>query len=80
MTSDTSEFKAILRRIETLETANRRLRRAGAAVLLIAIGLVAMGQVKPSRTVEAQESAPRRTQQSKRVPPLTAEEIANEFD
>jgi hypothetical protein len=42
--------------------------------------MLGMGQVRPSRTVEAQESAPRKTQERKRVPALTAEEIAHKFE
>ena len=55
MTSDTSELQAILRRIETLETANRRLRRVGVAVAVAVVVVLGMGQAKPSRSVEGQE-------------------------
>lgn len=55
MTSNASELQDIRRRIETLESANRRLRRAGLAIALVAVVVVAMGQAKPTRSVEAQE-------------------------
>ena len=80
MTSDTPELQAILRRIETLETANRRLRRTGLAIALVAVVVLGMAQVRPSRSVEAQESVSRKTQGGKTVPALTAEEIANKFE
>jgi hypothetical protein len=55
MPSDTHEMQAILHRIETLEKENRRLKRSGLAVVVLAAVVFGMAQTKPNRTVEAQE-------------------------
>jgi hypothetical protein len=80
MTKHTPELQAILRRVETLEIENKRLRRAGVAVLLVVIVAVATEQTTPNRTLQAQESAFQKNNQSKSVPALQAEEIANKFE
>jgi len=55
MAGDTSELQAILHKIETLETANRRLRRTVLAVALVAVVMLGLAQVRPSRSAEAGE-------------------------
>jgi hypothetical protein len=55
MAIDTPEMQAILQRIERLEADNRRLRRAMLGVALLAAVVLAMGQARPRRTVEADE-------------------------
>ena len=49
-----SDLEFLAARVETLERQNRLLKRAGLAALVTAASLIAMGQARPSRTVEAQ--------------------------
>jgi hypothetical protein len=58
MTSDAGELQSILRRIETLETESRRLRRAGRIVVVAGLGaIMLMVQGTPEgRTVGAEIS------------------------
>ena len=56
MRSDSQELHAILERIGKLEAQNRRLRRAGVAILVLVSAVIFMGQAAPSpRVVEAQK-------------------------
>lgn len=49
-----SELGALSNRLERLERDNRRLKRLGTAILLLASTLLLMGQGRPNRTVEAE--------------------------
>jgi hypothetical protein len=79
MATDTPEMQAILQRIERLEAENRRLKRTVLGVALLAAVVLAMGQARPSRTVEASEfvlkdgagSVRARLHMGKRGPSLT---------
>jgi hypothetical protein len=53
MATDTPEMQAIVQRIEKLEAENRRLKRAVLGVALLAAAVLAMGQARPSRILEA---------------------------
>ena len=43
----------MIERLEKLERQNRRMKQAGAAVLVLAAAVLLMGQASPNRTVEA---------------------------
>lgn len=47
------EFQSIVERLEKVEKQNRRMKRAGLAVLLGCVGILTMGRARPSHTVEA---------------------------
>ena len=51
------ELQDVLRRVETLEIENRRLKRAVLTLALLAAVVLAMGQARPNRSVEANEFA-----------------------
>ncbi len=53
MTSQERAIDAVLERVTKLEKQNRRLKRAGVAVLVGAVSLPFMGQASKSKTVEA---------------------------
>jgi hypothetical protein len=55
MTPEASDMQAVLERLEKLERQNRRLKRGGIIVVLLALGWVVMSQARRSRTIEAQE-------------------------
>lgn len=55
MTPQTPDWPAVLARLDKLERQNRRLKQAGAVVLVLAAALLLMGQASPNRTVEANE-------------------------
>ena len=55
MTAQASELTAVVARLEKVERQNRRLRRAGIAVLVLAAAGLLMGQATPkARIVEAE--------------------------
>ncbi len=45
----------LTRRVEHLERENRRLKQFGIAALVLIAAVVAMGQARPARTIEAEE-------------------------
>jgi hypothetical protein len=49
-----SGLEVLAARVERLEKQNRLLKRGGLAALVATASLIAMGQARPSRTVEAQ--------------------------
>ena len=51
----TPDLQAIVERLEGLERENRRLKRAGLAVLFLAAAGLLLGQARPSRTVETEK-------------------------
>ena len=53
--SQTSEWDAVIGRLEKLERQNRLAKLMGAAILFLAAALVLMGQAAPKQTVEANE-------------------------
>ena len=55
MESGTSEWTVVMNRLEKLEKQNRRMKQAGALVLILAAALVLMGQAPATRTVEAND-------------------------
>ena len=56
--SQTSEWNAVMERLEKLERQNRRMKQAGALAMVLA-AIVLMGQSLTTRTVEAQTSVQR---------------------
>ena len=48
-----STEKSIVERLEALEKQNRLMKRIGAAVIVIAVSMLLMGQAAATRTVEA---------------------------
>ncbi|OFW26814.1 MAG: hypothetical protein A3H27_05285 [Acidobacteria bacterium RIFCSPLOWO2_02_FULL_59_13] len=55
MTPPTTEWTDVLKRLESLERQNRRLKQIGASALVVIAALVLMGQTSARRTVEANE-------------------------
>lgn len=55
MTTEIASVPVLTERVEKLERQNRRVKQAGAAVLILAAALVLMGQAPATRTVEASE-------------------------
>ena len=53
MTSPTTEWTDVLKRLERLERQNRRLKQIGASALAVIAALVLMGQAPATRIVEA---------------------------
>jgi hypothetical protein len=55
MLSNASELQAIIRRVNNLETQNRRLKWSGLSLLVVFSALVLMGQATPTpKVIEAQ--------------------------
>jgi hypothetical protein len=67
MDTSTPDLQSLAARIEKLERQNRLLRGAGLALLLLPVALVAMGQARPTRTVEAEEFVLRDSSGTKRA-------------
>jgi hypothetical protein len=67
MQSSTSEFQYLAARIEKLEKQNRLFKRAALALLLLPAAIAVMGQVRPSRTLEAETFVVRDSTGTKRV-------------
>ena len=55
MNTQTSDLQVLEQRIKKLENQNRRMKRVGAAVLILSASVLLMGQAPASRTVEANE-------------------------
>jgi len=53
MEPGTSEFAAVMNRLERLEIQNRRFKQIGALALILLGSVFLMGQASPPRTVEA---------------------------
>jgi hypothetical protein len=49
-----THFESLTQRIEHLEHENRQLKRFGVAVLILIGAVLAMGQARPARTIEAE--------------------------
>src|SRR3989338_10400780 len=49
----TSEWTAVMKRLEKVEKQNRRFKQIGALALILAGSVLLMGQASPQRTVEA---------------------------
>jgi len=55
MESGTTEWAAMMNRLERLEKQNRRFKQVGALAMIVAGSVLLMGQAPASRTVEANE-------------------------
>ena len=55
MESGTSEWTAVMNRLERLEKQNRRMKQIGALALVLIGAVLLMGQATPTKTVEANE-------------------------
>jgi hypothetical protein len=55
MESETTEWAAMMNRLERLEKQNRRFKQIGALALILAGSVLLMGQAPVTRTVEANE-------------------------
>lgn len=55
-----NEEQAIVARVEKLERENTRLKRVGAAVMLIGSMVVLMGQAKPAASKQADDAKAKR--------------------
>lgn len=55
MTIETPEYAAILERLTRVEQENRKLKRAGLAILLVIAAFILTAQVLPTKVVEANE-------------------------
>src|SRR5713101_1699566 len=55
MNSNPARFEELERRLLSVEKQNTRLKRIGAALLVLVTSLVVMGQAPPKKTVEANE-------------------------
>lgn len=55
MEEQTLELRGIISRLEKLENENRRLKKIGAALSVLAAVILAMGQAPSSRTIEAEK-------------------------
>jgi hypothetical protein len=67
MQSSTSDVQSLTARIEKLEKQNRIYKRVGLALLLLPAAVVAMGQARPNRTLEAQTFVVRDSTGTKRI-------------
>ena len=59
MIPQTSDWTAVVGRLEKLEKQNRRLKQVGAVALVLAVALLLMGQVWQTQAVNAQAPATR---------------------
>jgi hypothetical protein len=52
MPTPESSLEALANRVATLEAQNRRLKKTGIALLLVAVAAITMGQAKADRTID----------------------------